>query len=226
MNTRTELLTYMAGLTRCQRYLEIGIHDGENFLTVPSPQKVGVDPSPNPRVGGVERVKSDEFFARYDPKGGLFDLVFIDGDHDCKQVKRDIEGALDVLNPQNPWAAVVLHDCNPVTADMAAEVGHHRAWCGTVWKAWVELRATTSAPWCRVVDLDYGCAVCLPGVRDPRPLTAGDLAGTLPEGFSGRDGGFLTLPYSWLEANRVRALGLLPQELFFAELGSLRAERE
>ena len=226
MNTRTELLTYLAGLTRCQRYLEIGVHDGENFLAVPSPQKVGVDPSPNPRVPGIVRQKSDEFFERVDLREGPFDLVFIDGDHAAEQVRRDVQGALHVLNERNPWAAVVLHDSNPVTEDMAAEVAHHRAWCGTVWKAWVELRATSPAPWCRVVDLDFGCAVCLPGVRDPRPLLAGDLAGTLPEGFSARGGGFLRLPYSWLDQNRVRALGLLPQELFFAELGSLRPGQE
>ena len=215
MNTRIELLTYLAGLTRCQRYLEIGVHDGQNFLAVPSPIKVGVDPSPNPRVPLIHKVKSDEYFDRLAGKDGPFDLVFVDGDHAAAQVRRDVEGALEHLNPRNPWAAIVLHDCNPTTADMAAEVGHHRAWCGTVWKAWVELRMADAAPWARVVDFDYGCAVLLPGVVDPRPASRE----LLPADFGGR---FFELPYEWLDRNRVRALGLMPQDLFLAELGSLR----
>jgi len=216
MNTHTELLTYLAGLTRCQRYLELGVHDGGNFLAVPSPYKLGVDIAPNPRVADVLKMSTDAFFENQAAKVAPFDLIFIDADHVGSQVARDLTSAIDVLNPQNPYACIVLHDCSPRTASEASPTVQPRgAWCGTVWQAWVNLRASEHAPWARVIDFDYGCGVVLPGVYDLRPW---DPEEKLTPGQA------FTLPFEWLDRHRDRALGLLPFDLFLRELGSLHVE--
>jgi hypothetical protein len=214
MNTHTELLTYLAGLTRCQRYLELGVHDGANFLSVPSPYKLGVDTAPNPRVAEVLKMTTDAFFENHAAKVAPFDLIFIDADHVGKQVSKDLASALDVLNERNPYACIVMHDCNPRTADEASPVAHHRAWCGTVWQAWVDLRNHREAPWARVVDFDYGCGVILPAVQDPKPWDPEERL---------QAGQAFTLGFEWLDRYRDRALGLLSIDLFLRELGSLES---
>jgi glycosyltransferase involved in cell wall biosynthesis len=81
-----------------QRYLEIGIGDGRNFNGVPAKEKVCISPRgcvqrPNRMYHG----KSDEIFDSMgeDP----FDIIFIDGFHNYKQVVRDLNNSLKYLKP-------------------------------------------------------------------------------------------------------------------------------
>lgn len=177
IKTRTDLLNYLIERFSYRDYLEIGVRDPrDNFDKVCSTGVAhGCDPAPLRPVSHT--MTSDAFFAERAVTGGApYDLIFIDGLHLAEQVERDVENALAHLTPNG---SIVLHDCNPETE--AAQVEEFQpgvAWNGTVWKAWVKLRATRPdlAMW--VVDIDYGCGVIRRGSQatiDLPSLEFGDL---------------------------------------------------
>ncbi len=98
---------------------------------------------------------SDEFFRQNTRK---YDIIFIDGDHDCNQAYRDVENALAALNK---GGMVIIHDALPPSEsftkieDKAANQGN---WTGDVWKS--VLRLFAGSPFlCYVVDTDWGVAI-------------------------------------------------------------------
>lgn len=149
------------------KYLEIGCRDNRCFDAVRCQTKVGVDPS----KGGTLRLTSDEFFERLDSCAQLgmsvteFDVVFIDGDHRCEQVLRDVENSLRYLTP---GGAIVMHDCLPV-----AEEHQVREYRGGIcnqdaWKACVLLRTRSDV---RLAVGTFDCGVGLiHRVANPSPL--------------------------------------------------------
>src|SRR6185436_4465665 len=129
-----------------------------NFNRVRVREKHSIDPAPKRPV--THRMTSDEFFARRRAAGAAeppYDLAFIDGLHIADQVERDVLNCLDNLAD---GGTVVLHDCNPLTEDAQTDdYDGKKHWNGTVWKAWLKLRATRAdfAMW--VLDIDEGCGV-------------------------------------------------------------------
>ncbi|MFL5871452.1 MAG: class I SAM-dependent methyltransferase [Solirubrobacterales bacterium] len=185
------------------RYLEIGVNVGVLFLHVRAYRKVGVDPvrripgwkwwaHPNTALRGrFVTATSDEFFAGLD-QAARFDVVFIDGLHTHEQSARDVANALAHLDERG---VVLVHDCNPASAEAAGtdpDASEGRGWCGEVWKTIVELRATREDLAVEVLDSDHGIGV----VRRGRSTTI-----ALP-----RPPGDLT--YADLSADRERLLGL------------------
>jgi Methyltransferase domain len=185
------------------RYLEIGVHTGVLFLHVRAHSKHGVDPDPHvPRWkwlahpnsvmrGRLVTRTSDEFFASLDADA-QFDVVFVDGLHLYEQSLRDIENSLAHLSDTG---VVLVHDCNPTSAEAAARVPDPRAqgpWCGDVWKAIAQLRATRSDLFVETIDDDFGVGVVRRGAN-PMATTPFD-----PEDLS----------YADLNANRAQLLGL------------------
>jgi polysaccharide pyruvyl transferase WcaK-like protein len=158
LRNRTDLLNYLALRTNASRYLEIGVSDPlVNYDRIRVPHKHGVDPAPRGPISHVSR--SDDFFAELDrsPYAEPYDLIFVDGHHTAEQAEIDIQNALRWITPHG---YIVVHDCNPV--DEAEQVEFYdgtSSWCGTVWKAWVKLRATRGDLAMRVVDLDHGCGI-------------------------------------------------------------------
>ncbi len=122
-----------------QNYLEIGLGDGINFLNLDVPFKTGISPSVehiDTDSVCVHEVTSDIGFQLIQDK--TFDLIFIDGLHEYKQVVRDINNALKLLSDDG---FIIIHDVNCL-ADKPAEVFVKREfhpggfpWCGDVWKA-------------------------------------------------------------------------------------------
>jgi SAM-dependent methyltransferase len=163
---------------------------------------VGVDPAPRRPVDHAE--SSDAYFAAHPDE--RFDLVFVDGLHLHEQVLRDVANALRALRS---GGFVVLHDCNPPSEFHQRErhqVGARRPpWTGTVWKAWVELRATRADLAMHVVDTDFGVGVIRPG--GGQELLRG-----------------ARLDYAWLAAQRRSALNLIsvPEFIALYRGGSLR----
>jgi len=158
---RWDLLNALATARGYESYLEIGTRRRENFDRIICPWRVGVDPAP---WGEVDfRMTSDHFFTI--ATKATFDLIFIDGLHLEEQVLRDIEAALDVLSI---GGAVVVHDCNPVhEINQRPEPGESQAaWNGTVWRAWVRLRATRPDLKMCVIDIDHGCGIIEHGSQD------------------------------------------------------------
>jgi len=165
---RWELLNRLAEHVRATRYVEIGVQGGECFRNVRVPiWKVGVDPDRS--SAATHHETSDGYYARLDAlvssgetsrAAESVDLVFVDGLHHAEQVSRDVANALRYL--RHP-GAVVLHDVNPPTEEAAAVPMRSGAiWCGDVWRAWLDLRATLLDHDLFVVDTDLGCGVILP----------------------------------------------------------------
>jgi SAM-dependent methyltransferase len=161
---RYEILNILARRIGATSYLEIGVQQGRTFSVVNVARKVGVDPS---SAFATEHTTSDAYF---ETCAETFDLVFVDGLHTFEQARRDALNALRVLRP---GGAVVLHDCDPPNAAYTS-----LDCCGTVFRAWLALRA--AHPSAYLVDTDLGCGVLggppLPDLRrlEPTPPLAFD----------------------------------------------------
>jgi len=160
-----------------QRYLEIGVEDGDAARAVRCALKHGVDPA---SAHATHQVPSDEFFASL---GGdvTYDCIFVDGMHEEEQALRDIDNSLSHLSDNG---VIVVHDCNPPTAwhqrdYEAAKSNGCRQWNGTTWRAWVRLRATRPDLSMLMVDTDWGCGIIRRGSQNciqlPEPFTYADL---------------------------------------------------
>jgi hypothetical protein len=75
------------------RYLEIGVSNGGTFYNIECQVKHGVDPN---NKDMLYPITSDEFFENCNQ---TYDIVFIDGDHECNQVLRDIDNSIKHLSP-------------------------------------------------------------------------------------------------------------------------------
>ncbi len=167
---RTGIINYLAQKIEAETYLEIGVGHGGNFRPVNCALKVGVEPKTEAQRGHkigdlrdnetVHLMTSDKFFDEDDlgAWGGpsTFDLVFIDGLHDAKQVERDILNALNVLNE---GGFIVCHDMNPIKEEYQIVPRTSNVWNGDCWKAWAKVRVSNPDLEMFVVDTDYGCGV-------------------------------------------------------------------
>jgi len=126
-----------------QSYLEIGCGADATFKRVRAAFKCGVDPV----RGGTVRMTSDEFFRQ---NIQMFDVVFVDGLHESRQVLRDVDNSLRFLSP---LGCIVIHDCLPREERHQLVPRASKAWTGDVWKAVVELRQSTSLD---IATLDRG----------------------------------------------------------------------
>jgi hypothetical protein len=202
IRSRTDLLNHLIARKGYSRYLEIGVRDPrQNFDRIDARDKSSVDPAPRRPV--THRMTSDEFFARRRSAGdrSTFDLAFIDGLHLAAQVERDVLNCLEALSEAG---AVVLHDCNPLTEDAQTEdYDGKKRWNGTVWKAWVKLRATRADLAMCVVDIDEGCGVISRGSQALFPAPTADY-------------GELTYPF--LVSCRKEALNLVSLDDYLRQL--------
>jgi hypothetical protein len=135
-------------------YLEIGIRDKECFNQIVCKEKTGVDPAVSPNTYNLPdkgySLTSDDFFSSLN-SDIKYDIVFIDGLHEERQVDKDIANSIKHLTENG---TIVLHDCNP------PDLNHENAClCGTVWKSFYKFRKTQKEYEAFVVDVDYGCGV-------------------------------------------------------------------
>ncbi len=156
---RIACISKVASIIEPQRYLEIGCDSGNVLKANACAHKVGVDPG----NGGTIKTTSDAFFAGSTDE---FDLVFIDGLHEYKQVKRDIYNSLKVLSDNG---AILLHDCLPLNypAQTIPSIAGHRDWNGDVWKAIAEVKQDPDVD-LRVVTVDHGVGLLLPRPNSDR----------------------------------------------------------
>ena len=66
-----------------------------------------------------------------------FDLIFIDGLHHYKQVKKDITNSLKILNK---GGVILMHDCMPRNYFYQAVPRSQYNWNGDTYKAFLEIR--------------------------------------------------------------------------------------
>ena len=127
---RWDLIDYLIKKNNYTDYLEIGCDQNQLFSKIKIKNKVGVAPF----SGGNIRKTCDQFFLEINKK---FDIVFIDGLHEYKQVKKDILNSTDCLNKDG---IILVHDCMPDSLGKQAVPRYKMQWNGDVWKAIVDLR--------------------------------------------------------------------------------------
>ena len=127
---RFDIINKIIKLKKYNSYLEIGCQSNENFSKVKIKKIIGVDPND----GGSHRMTSDQFFSQ---NRDYFDLIFIDGLHEYKQVKKDIYNSLNFLKKDG---VILIHDCLPSKIWHQTIPQTHPSWNGDVWKALVECR--------------------------------------------------------------------------------------
>lgn len=159
MNSRVDVVKFCIENLGFSSYLEIGCKDNFTFNQVDVKRKVGVDPD----QGGTVRDYSDSFFSKNTEK---FDIIFIDGDHRCRQALRDISNSLDIISDNG---IVVAHDCNPWRKE---DESTENIRCGDAWKAFVHFRQFDNLD-CVVGDFDFGVGL-LRKRQNRNPVTLGD----------------------------------------------------
>ena len=128
--SRIEVVQKIVDLKEYKSYLEIGTFNDELFSKIVCKKKIGVDPY----SGGNIRMSSDSFFLQNKES---FDCIFIDGLHHYKQILKDIDNSLKILNANG---VILIHDCLPKSLDAQAVPRTESDWNGDVWKACVSKR--------------------------------------------------------------------------------------
>jgi len=152
LKNRTEIINFLIEKFGYRTYLEIGVQNiNNNFIKIHAPIKHGVDPIKESMATHV--MVSDKFFEQ---NKATYDIIFIDGLHEYKQVVRDIKNSLDILNVNG---TIVLHDCNPTTEKMQIVPRVQSEWTGDVWKAFIDIRHNIKNLNLFVLDCDYGVGI-------------------------------------------------------------------
>ena len=176
---RTAIINHLAKKIDAKTYLEIGVRDHtQNFDKITIQHKVGVDSC----IECVDRkptfkMTSDDYFKDNKKK---FDIIFIDGLHEAKQVERDIINSLDRLTSKG---FIVCHDMNPIIYERQLlkhdpkrheyemreyEKGNpeYGLWNGDCWKAFVRLKTKRRDLNMYTIDTDFGCGVITTGNQE------------------------------------------------------------
>jgi len=165
---------------RLKNYLEIGVFNGHVFFRVKSNFKIAVDPefafdtlrkigkiliNPYNLFNNYFSKTSDDFFAQDAPS--LFaqkkvEIALVDGMHEYEYALRDVENILKYLSDDG---IIVMHDCNPQTAEEAGtyeqwkSIGNTGQWNGDVWKTILHLRSFRKDIDVFVLDCDQGLGI-------------------------------------------------------------------
>ena len=131
--THVDIIKHLIGEYDLKSYLEIGVQGKVCWDQIECAEKVGVEPVGDMFDDRIKSMTSDQFFAQ---NNMMFDLIFIDGDHDEPQVSRDITNALKFINT---GGAIVLHDAYPPNKDFTVSYR-----CGTVYRSIWNIRCSKS----------------------------------------------------------------------------------
>lgn len=130
MKNRIQFINHVIRTMDYKTYLEVGVYKGEVFNTI-GIEKTGVDIDCD--IEGVLKLDSDTFF---EDNTNLYDIIFIDGDHNYEQVKKDVENALECLTPNG---MVLMHDTCPTKSSHVGKKTHEgMEWCGQAHKVATE----------------------------------------------------------------------------------------
>ena len=156
---------------RNPQYLEIGVRNGETFLSIQTRNKYGVDPdfffskrfliksclSTYNWGFKMYKEKSDTFFNNTirNIKNFRISVAFIDGMHTYEQSLNDARNCLKYLEPDG---IIIFHDCNPQSEQAASPEIPSTAinWNGDVWKTIYHIRGLRDYFECLTLDDDQG----------------------------------------------------------------------
>jgi predicted O-methyltransferase YrrM len=127
----TALFSFLFSYIRPEKYLELGVRSGENFLELSKfcTNSIGVDiVSPQihlPKNSSFYKMTTDEYFLTLN-KEDVFDAIFIDADHSHEQSLKDL------LNSRNRVVEdgfIFMHDTYPYAKHMTVP-----QYCNDVYK--------------------------------------------------------------------------------------------
>lgn len=91
------------------RYLELGAFDGKHFESIKAKTKETVDCDDSRYANVTHKITTDEFFKTISGDR-VWDLIFIDADHDCMAVFNDFNNSIKHLAS---GGSIFLHDMWP-----------------------------------------------------------------------------------------------------------------
>lgn len=189
MFNRTDLIQQIVNRKNAKKYLEIGVHDGFNFLNIKCKKKIAVDPEfkiSNKKkatsflknttniCNEYYELTSDDFFVNYAEKIKSISphVVFIDGLHTFEQSLKDCYNSLNCIADDG---IIIMHDCNPPNAASATlatsipeaekkwklenDLGWTGEWCGDVWKTIPYIIKNNPELDVTVLNADYGLGI-------------------------------------------------------------------
>jgi len=157
---RYEIINKLIKFYNYESYLEIGSLNGDNIKNIDCLTKDSIDPKLHwvdsvPTYEPTFKMTSDQFFNDENFKQLKWDLIFIDGDHEKEQVKRDISNCLSRLNE---GGTIVCHDMCPEREEQLLP-----RYCNDSWQAFAHYRTTNKNLEMYVVETDCGCGVIRKG---------------------------------------------------------------
>jgi len=161
LSLRSKIINRIIRCCNYEKYLEIGVMRKQlNFNNIQIEHKIGVDPGGEGFSEATHTMTSDDYFKQNKES---FDIVFIDGLHESRQVLNDILNALRFLNR---GGTIVCHDMNPLL-ELCQRVPRQTAiWNGDGWKAFVTLRMQREDLEMYVIDADYGLGIIRRGSQE------------------------------------------------------------
>ena len=94
--------------------------------------------------------------AQIKSKGLYYDIILVDPWHEYSTSIRDLRAAFGLIKDSG---MIVVHDCTPPNAKIAAPEFTPGAWCGVTYKAYLDFVGGRHDLDYRTVDVDYGCGI-------------------------------------------------------------------
>lgn len=154
MNTSQDIINYLIQTRKYSRFLEIGVR-WNSLNKIKCEHKDGVDISNSSGVNYV--MTSDKFFESI-PADQMYDIIYVDGDHEKNQVLKDIENSLKHLNE---GGIILCHDINPPEEWLLTPTK-----CNNSWEAWAHLRSTRSDLKMYALNIDLGPGIIYKGSQE------------------------------------------------------------
>ena len=168
---RTRIINSIISKYNYKKYLEIGVWKTDrHFDKIVAEYKIGADPGYEGISEATHTMTSDEFFEQ---NNEMFDIIFVDGLHESKQVYTDIINSLKFLNE---GGTIVCHDMNPIKEQHQIVPDPRKVcprkgkltgtWNGDCWKAFVQLRMERDDLEMYAIDTDHGLGIIRRGSRE------------------------------------------------------------
>jgi predicted O-methyltransferase YrrM len=123
------IVAAVAATIGAKTYLELGVYDGTTLRLVTERARcIAVDVVRRETTKGIRckffEMPTDAFFENHGDSI-MADAIFVDGDHEFGQVRRDFLNSLSVLNP---GGVILLHDTDPTDKRYLKPEGCHDCW--------------------------------------------------------------------------------------------------
>ena len=157
MENSFDIINHLINTYNFKSYLEIGVRDNMGKLSINHIQcskKDGVDIVP----GRANYTMTSDKFFNIIPLDQMYDIIYVDGDHEKSQVLKDVNNSLNHLNE---GGIIVCHDINP-----PEELHLKPRFCNNAWEAWAELRSTRPELEMYALGIDLGPGIIRKGNQE------------------------------------------------------------